>query len=97
MKDILLTQDLDLDVRAGDLNAGNSDLQHQQLLLINNRGNIKEFPAVGIDAFGYLQDNDTSALLREIRKQFTADGMQVKTINITNTGQLNIDATYGNS
>ncbi len=97
MKDILLNEDLDLDIQAGDLNAGYSDLQHQQLLLINNRGNIKEFPAVGIDAFGYLQDNDTSALLREIRKQFTVDGMQVKTINITNTGQLNIDASYGNS
>jgi hypothetical protein len=97
MKDILLNEGLDLDIRAGDLATGFSDLQHQQLLLMTNRGNIKEFPAVGIDAFGYLQDNDTSALLREIRRQFTADGMEVKTINITNTGQLNIDAAYGNS
>lgn len=97
MKDILLNEDLDLDIRAGDLAAGYSDLQHQQLLLITNRGNIKEYPAVGIDAFGYLQDNNMSALLREIRKQFSADGMQVKTINITDTGQLNIDAAYGNS
>lgn len=97
MKDILLNEGLDLDIHAGDLAAGYSDLQHQQLLLMTNRGNIKEFPAVGIDAFGYLQDNDTAALLREIRRQFTADGMQVKTINITDTGQLNIDAAYGNS
>jgi hypothetical protein len=97
MKDILLNEDLDLDIRAGDLTTGYSDLQHQELLLVNNRGNIKEFPTVGIDAFGYLQDNNTSALLREIRKQFSADGMQVKTIDITDTGQLNIDATYGNS
>lgn len=97
MKDILLNESLDLDFHAGDLAAGYSDLQHQQLLLMTNRGNIKEFPAVGIDAFGYLQDNDTSALLREIRRQFTVDGMQVKTINITDTGQLNIDAAYGNS
>ena len=97
MKDILLNESLDLDLHAGDLAVGFSDLQHQQLLLMTNRGNIKEFPAVGIDAFGYLQDNDTSALLREIRRQFTADGMEVKTINITNTGQLNIDAAYGNS
>jgi len=97
MKDILLNESLDLDLHAGDLATGFSDLQHQQLLLMTNRGNIKEFPAVGIDAFGYLQDNDTSALLREIRRQFTADGMEVKTINITNTGQLNIDAAYGNS
>lgn len=97
MKDILLNESLDLDLHAGDLATGFSDLQHQQLLLMTNRGNIKEFPAIGIDAFGYLQDNDTSALLREIRRQFTADGMEVKTINITNTGQLNIDAAYGNS
>jgi hypothetical protein len=97
MKDILLNEGLDLDIHAGDLATGFSDLQHQQLLLMTNRGNIKEFPAIGIDAFGYLQDNDTSALLREIRRQFTADGMEVKTINIANTGQLNIDAAYGNS
>ena len=97
MKDILLNEDLDLDIQAGDLSAGYSDLQHQELLLINNKGTIKEFPAVGIDAFGYLQDNDTAELLREVRKQFTADGMQVNSINITDAGQLNIDATYGNS
>jgi hypothetical protein len=97
MKDILLNEDLDLDFHAGDLSTGFSDLQHQELLLVNNRGNIKEFPAVGIDAFGYLQDNDTSALLREIRKQFSADGMKIKTIDIADTGKLNIDATYGNS
>jgi hypothetical protein len=97
MKDLLLNEDLDLDFHAGDLTTGYSDLQHQQLLLVNNRGNVKEFPVVGIDAFSYLQDNDTSALLREIRKQFSADGMQVKTIDIKDTGQLNIDATYGNS
>ncbi|HJT74629.1 MAG TPA: hypothetical protein VJ720_11435 [Chitinophaga sp.] len=97
MKDILLTQDIDLDAQSGDLRTGFSDLQQQELLLMNNRGSFKEFPSVGIDAFGFLQDNDTSALLREIRKQFFADGMQVNTINITDTGQLNIDAAYGNS
>ncbi|SHM20719.1 oxidase [Chitinophaga sp. CF418] len=97
MKDILLNEELDLDIRAGDLNAGYSDLQHQELILINNRGNIKEFPVVGVDAFGYLQDNDTAALLQEIRRQFTADGMRVKTINIKDDGQLNIDAVYGDN
>lgn len=97
MKDILLNEILDLDIHAGDLNTGYSDLQHQELILINNRGNIKEFPVVGVDAFGYLQDNDTAALLQEIRKQFTADGMRVKTINITDDGQLNIDAVYGDN
>ncbi|ACU57791.1 hypothetical protein [Chitinophaga pinensis] len=97
MKDILLTEDLDLDIHGGDLTIGNSDLQQQELLLINNKGNIKEFPTVGVDAFSFLQDNNTSALLQEIRRQFSADGMEVKAINITDTGQLNIDATYGNS
>jgi hypothetical protein len=97
MKDILLNEDLDLDIQAGDLHTGLSDQQHQLLLLMNNRGSFKEFPAIGIDAFGYLQDNDTRALLSEVRQQFTADGMQVNKINITDTGQLNIDATYGNS
>ncbi|MCW3467644.1 hypothetical protein [Chitinophaga nivalis] len=97
MKDILLNKETDLDIAAGDLVTGSSELQQQELLLINNKGTIKEFPATGIDAYGYLQDNNTTELLYEIRRQFLADGMEVVKIDITGNGQLNIDANYGNS
>jgi len=97
MKDILYNSDLDLDIRNGDFVTGFSDLQHQEILLMNNRGTFKEFPDTGVDAFGFLQDNDYRSLLAEIRSQFIADGMSVNKITLTDSGQLNIDASYGNS
>lgn len=97
MKDILFNPNLDLDLRNGDLVTGFSDLQHQQLLLVNNRGTFKEFPDTGVDAFGFLQDNNYNDLLAEIRRQFIKDGMTVNKISLDESGQLNIDATYGDS
>lgn len=97
MKDILYNTDLDLDIRNGDFVTGFSDLQHQEILLMNNRATFKESPDTGIDAFGFLQDNDYHSLLAEIRTQFIADGMTVKKITLSDAGQLNIDATYGDS
>ncbi|RFM32265.1 hypothetical protein [Chitinophaga silvisoli] len=97
MKDILFNTDLDLDIRNNDFVIGFSDLQHQQVLLMNNRATFKESPGVGVDAFGFLQDNDYHSLLAEIRAQFIADGMSVKKITLTDSGQLNIDATYEDS
>lgn len=97
MKDILFNPNLDLDFRNGDLVIGFSDLQHQELLLVNNRGTFKEFPDTGVDAFGFLQDNNYADLLNEIRRQFIKDGMKVNKISLDESGKLNIDATYGNS
>ncbi|NLR66926.1 hypothetical protein HGH92_21640 [Chitinophaga varians] len=97
MKDILFNKDIDLDIANGDLVAGFSTLQHQEMLLINNKGSFKEFPTIGIDAFGYLQDNNIGDLLRELQMQFVGDGMQVKSVDINDKGELNIDAVYGNS
>ncbi|MGN7820929.1 hypothetical protein ACTJJB_12410 [Chitinophaga sp. 22536] len=97
MKDILFNKDIDLDIANGDLVAGFSTLQHQEMLLINNKGSFKEFPTIGVDAFGYLQDNNIGDLLRELQMQFAGDGMQVKSVDINDKGELNIDAAYGNS
>ncbi|WPQ62213.1 hypothetical protein SIO70_28035 [Chitinophaga sancti] len=97
MKDILYNTELDLDIRNGDFVTGFSDLQHQEMLLMNNRANFKESPDTGIDAFGFLQDNDYHSLLAEIRNQFIADGMTVNKITLSDSGQLNIDATYEDS
>lgn len=97
MKDILFNKDIDLDISNGDLVIGFSALQHQEMLLINNKGSYKEFPTVGVDAFGYLQDNNIYDLLRELQIQFVEDGMQVNSVDINDRGELNIDAVYGDS
>ncbi|SFW12900.1 hypothetical protein [Chitinophaga sancti] len=97
MKDILYNNDLDLDILNGDFVTGFSDLQHQKILLMNNRATFKEYPDTGVDAFGFLNDNDYRSLLAEIRNQFIADGMVVHKITLADSGQLNIDASYEDS
>jgi hypothetical protein len=77
----------------GDLSTGNSELQHQELLIVCEPGSFKEFPATCVGAGGYLEDNDPAGLLREIRNQFVSDGMKVKSIGFDNN-RLKYNASY---
>lgn len=95
MTDILTTQDLALreDPDTLDWVEGNSDLQHQHLLLITEKGEWKENPGVGVGAAKWLEHESSSDFTAEIRRQFSADGMQVNQVNYLN-GKLTIDAPY---
>lgn len=92
MKDFLLENN-DLKIENGDLVTGNSDLQHQDLLLGTFKGEWKEKPTMGVGAAGYLKDEDFQGLMAEIKQEFERDGMQVKGIEITDD-KINIDAVY---
>lgn len=95
MKDFLI-QDGTLMIANGDLVIGDSDQQHQERLLLTEKGNIKQFPDAGVGALNYIEAEDPAELVREISVQFTADGMNVIEVKIDN-GQLLINAPYGNS
>jgi hypothetical protein len=95
MTDILLnttTNDLLLD-ESGNIKIGNSDQQHQALLLLIDKGGLKENPDAGIGAFKYLESEQTDAFLREVRIQYEDDGMRIKKIAFENN-QLSINAPY---
>lgn len=72
---------------------GDTTYQNQILLLHANKGEIKEFPTSGVGVQNYLEDDSSEALAREIRSEFTDDGMTVSSIEI-NMPQLNIEANY---
>jgi len=93
VKDFLLDSNGDLSFENGDIKCGTSDNQHKQLLLICDKGSFKEFPATCVGAANYLESEDSAALLREVRTQFTSDGMTVTKITIDGE-KLNIDAKY---
>ncbi len=93
MKDILLGEDFDLKCKNGDFAIGDSAGQHQQCLLLAEKGSYKQYPTVGVGIASFLKDDNTSDLLREIRIQFSRDGMNVKQLGF-NGGKLNIDAAY---
>ena len=95
MIDILLdntSNDLQLDA-SGNIKIGNSDQQHQALLLLFDKGSLKENPATGVGAFKHLEAEGTSTFLREVRMQFNSDGMKIRKIAFENN-KLSIDAPY---
>jgi hypothetical protein len=92
--DILLDSDFDVTLKDGDFAVGDATYQHQAILLQAGAGEIKQYPTAGVGVEGYLLDENPATLLREIRSQFTKDGMQVSKVSISPDGQLDINAQY---
>jgi hypothetical protein len=93
MEDLLLNTAKELDVQNGDFVTGESTLQHQDLLMMTNKGEWKESPLVAVGAAGFLKDNDFAGLMAEVKTQFEKDGMTVKKISFDGEN-LNTDAHY---
>lgn len=71
---------------------GDATLQHQADLLVACEGEYKQSLTTGVGMSGFLNDEDKRPLLRKIRGQFRADGMQVN--NLQFSGNLLINAAY---
>lgn len=94
MTDLLLDEDGDLKIVDGDFVIGESTAQHQNLLLIADKGEFKESPMRGVGVLRYLEDGTPDNLAREIRTEFTIDGMKVNQIKRLNNGNIEVDANY---
>lgn len=90
--DILMAQSGDALCVDGDFAVGDASLEHQKDLLYANKGEYKQNPIKGVGIFDFMNAEDQGLMLREIRSQFTKDGMTVDSINI-NDG-INIKAHY---
>jgi myo-inositol-1-phosphate synthase len=93
MTDWLLNETGDLAIVDNDVQVGESTKQHQRLLLLCEKGAYKQTPTACVGSAGYLEGENLAAFLREVRKQFTKDGMVVNLLNFQN-GKLLIDASY---
>ena len=91
---IVDTANLDLMVVKGDFVLAESTGQHQRLLLQTIPGEYKSSPLTGVGLPYYLLDERPGNMLSVIRKKFTADGMIVASVSITEDGKLTIDAKY---
>lgn len=94
MNDILLDASGDLDLTNGDINIGFSDNQHQEHILIANKGEFREFPELGIGINKMLSDDDYMDTLIEIKKNLEYDGMKINNIKFDENGNLDIDGYY---
>lgn len=90
--DLKLT-DLDLTIAGGDFVTGESTYDHQQVLLLADKGQLKQNPAMGVGIRHYLEDYTAERLAAAIRTQFTKDGMSVEKIEF-NEAKAIIDAYY---
>lgn len=93
MTDIALTPDLDIKVADGDLVTEENLKQAQQLLLVTNKGEWKQHPTAGVGVANYLETASAGELSREIREQFSRDGMKVSSVKISGT-TLEVEATW---
>jgi hypothetical protein len=97
MNDILLDTDGDLSIKNGDFDIGFSDNQHQEHILLANKGEYKEFPELGVGIAAMLGDDDYTDMLIEIKKNLEYDGMKIKNVRFDENGNLDIDGYYKNN
>jgi len=94
MKDFLLDENYDLATSNGDFVCGNSDQQNQVLLLTSLPGDWKESPNIGVDVESYINTEDISGLLTQVKKQFENDGMTVIGLPKIENGKIKVNAEY---
>jgi hypothetical protein len=94
MTDIFLDTDEDLFIVGGDLSAAECTAQHQEMLLLNNKGDFKENPTVCVGAVAYFDDEHFQGLIRAISIEFTRDGMEVEGVAVSGDGIIKSKAVY---
>ena len=96
VKDFILDDDMDLSIKGGDFEVGESSLQHQQALLLSEKGEYKQSPNTGVGITSYINgDNDADDLQTNIQKEFEADGIKISELKINAIDNITIKADYG--
>lgn len=93
-QDYLHDDDFDLKIENGDFVVGESTQQHQQLLLLLEKGELRQYPKTGVGLKTFLNDDNIGDLNQEIQKQFEADGMTISKLKIFSDGKAEIAAVY---
>ncbi len=94
MTDYLLDTDFDLRIEGGDFVVGDSDLQHQQLLMGLEKGELRQYPKTGVGLTNYLVDDNIGDLYQEIQRQFENDGLLISKLEVSSEGIVNVVASY---
>lgn len=93
MKDIYLNDTFEPIVENGDFAVAPNLNQAQALLLQTNKGEWKQHPTMGVGVPNFLETFNMYELSREIREQFSKDGMKVNRVQINGT-TLNVETEW---
>lgn len=94
MKDILTDENGDLLIKNGDLLIDYSDNQHQEHIILANKGDFKETPEIGVGIAQLISDDDPMSVLIDIKKNLQYDGMNVRNVKFEEDGKITIDGSY---
>jgi len=95
MTDLLINSSGDFVIEGHDLVIGFSDLQHQEHILIAQKGSLKDAPDRGAGIENFLNDGELDDMLNMIKVEFEKDGMTVSRLEYDQqTGELDYDAKY---
>lgn len=92
--DLLLDTDFDILIANGDLVAGESTRQHQSLLLLIEKGELREFPLRGVGVRSWLLDEQSGDLNAAIKREFEADGQRVLLVRTAANGNIQVEGVY---
>lgn len=93
--DIGLNDDYELLYRGGDFDIVESTERHQDLLLMYEPGQLKAYPTTGVGVGSHiLNDTDVVAVEKDIEREFTADGMAIKILDVISLLNVRINAYY---
>lgn len=88
VKDIILDDSADLEIKNGDFYLADSDQQHVVLIINTFVGDWKQYPTLGVGIINYLASSGKSSeLKRSISLQLTADGYKVNDVVLTQNGE----------
>lgn len=98
-KDVLIEEDItgrvDIAINNGDIAIGDCTLQNVGLILISQRGEWKQYPALGIGIDQITGDEDKRYWSREIRENLKSDRLNIERLKIDfNKGIIDINARY---
>lgn len=92
--DILLDENFNPVITNGDFTIGDSTYQNQKILIFADKGQFKADPLAGVGSRRFLETSKHDDFAREIRQQFSADGMIIRALQINENLEITIDAQY---
>jgi hypothetical protein len=78
--DILLDENFDLKFENGDIQIGESTRQHQQLIILTEKGSNRQYPTRGVGITNFINDDLVGGLNSVIKRELELDGMIVKAV-----------------
>lgn len=93
MRGILLDDTNNLLIQNKTLTIGETLFQNQKLIIGSHKGEIKENPLLGVGITNFIDDEEPSELLREVRINLRMDGQKVKK-SLFENGKLIIESKY---